>query len=100
MTTMKKSITPPDDYLRREQLASQQVRDMLDTLRSEKETDNWTFDVGCTTAMEFEIEQITGPSAGEPTEEGQKAESHRQVTDKGRAETPVSGQMCRRGRPF
>ena len=60
MTTMKKSITPPDDYLRREQLASQQVRDMLDTLRSEKEIDNWTFDVGCTTAMEFEIEQITG----------------------------------------
>jgi cathepsin L len=40
--------------------APNKVKSALKSLRSEKEKENWSFEVGYTTALDFEIEEITG----------------------------------------
>ncbi len=54
------SITPSLDYEKRELGASDAIKSELTALRSEAETNQWTFEVGYTTAMDFAIEEITG----------------------------------------
>lgn len=54
------SITPSLDYEKRELGASDAIKSELAALRSEAEANQWTFEVGYTTAMDFAIEEITG----------------------------------------
>jgi cathepsin L len=48
------------DYRKRELAAPDTLKASLKSLRSQKKKQNWTFDVGYTTAMDFEIDEITG----------------------------------------
>jgi C1A family cysteine protease len=48
------------DYESRELAASSAIKAELDALRSSRDANQWTFDVGYTTVMDLEIEQITG----------------------------------------
>ena len=57
---MAASITPSQDYDKRELAASSKIKGSLETLRSRKEERGWTFEPGYTTAMDFTIKQITG----------------------------------------
>ena len=57
---MSISITPPQDYGKRELAASDEIKAILTALREEVGPKNWTFDVGYTTAIDFEIDQISG----------------------------------------
>jgi cathepsin L len=54
------SITPSQNYSKRELAASSKVKSTLTALRSEKAKEKWTFEVGYTTALDFQIDQITG----------------------------------------
>lgn len=54
------SITPSQDYAKRELAASDKIKSQLDAMRSEKAQKKWTFEVGYTTALDFEIKQISG----------------------------------------
>lgn len=54
------SITPSSDYSKRELAATNKIKSRLKKLRSEKEKEDWTFEVGYTTALDFDIEQLTG----------------------------------------
>ena len=54
------SITPPLDYEQRELAAPKKIKSALDDLHSEAAAKGWTFEVGYTTAMDFDLEQITG----------------------------------------
>jgi hypothetical protein len=57
---MSISITPSQDYNKRELAASNKIKSVLKNLRSEKEKGEWTFEVGYTTGLDFNIEEITG----------------------------------------
>lgn len=57
---MAKLITPPQDYEQRESAAPKKIKSELDGLRSEATAKGWTFEVGYTTAMDYDIEEITG----------------------------------------
>ena len=57
---MSKSITPPLDYAKRELNASDAIRSNLNGLREKAASSQWTFEVGYTTAMDFDIPNITG----------------------------------------
>lgn len=57
---MSVSITPSLAYDKREMAATNKIKTALKSLRSDKEKQQWTFDVGYTTALDFNIEQITG----------------------------------------
>jgi cathepsin L len=57
---MAVSITPSQDYEKRELAASNKVKSALKSLRRKKEEKKWTFEVGYTTAMDFTIKQICG----------------------------------------
>ena len=54
------SITPSSDYNKRELAATNKIKSSLKNLRSQKETEKWTFEIGYTTALDFDVEQITG----------------------------------------
>ena len=54
------SITPSLNYKQRELTASDKIKSVLDALRSDKENKKWTFEVGYTTALDFDIEQLSG----------------------------------------
>jgi C1A family cysteine protease len=58
---MVKFITPPiDDYDKRELSATPKIKSVLKDLRSNKEKEKWTFEVGYTTALDHDIETLTG----------------------------------------
>jgi cathepsin L len=57
---MARLITPSQDYGKREMAAPNKIKTSLNSLRSEKEKQNWTFEVGYTTALDFGLEEITG----------------------------------------
>jgi len=57
---MSISITPSKDYDKRELEATKKIKTALNKLRSEKEKEQWTFEVGYTNALDYDIEQITG----------------------------------------
>ena len=57
---MSRSISPVTDYRKREFSASEGVKTSLTFLRSEKQRQNWSFEIGYTAAMDFEIQEITG----------------------------------------
>ena len=54
------SITPSNDYEKRELAAADDIKSALVALRSEAKAKNWTFEVGYTAAMDFALEEITG----------------------------------------
>jgi cathepsin L len=54
------SITPSQDYKKRELSAPDKIRSTLNAMRSDKEKKKWTFEVGYTTALDFKIDQICG----------------------------------------
>lgn len=54
------SITPSLDYKKRELGAPDKIKGKLSSLRKEAEVKNWTFTVGYTTALNFDIKRITG----------------------------------------
>lgn len=58
-----KLITPPGvviHYKQRELDAPPAIKSKLESLRKMIKEENWTFEVGYTTAMDYPIEQITG----------------------------------------
>jgi C1A family cysteine protease len=57
---MAVSITPSLDYNKRELAATKEVKTRLKNLRADKDKTNWTFEVGYTTALDFDIKEITG----------------------------------------
>jgi cathepsin L len=57
---MSISITPSLDYEKREMAATSKMKTTLKNLRSQKDSEKWTFEIGYTTAMDFEIDHITG----------------------------------------
>jgi len=57
---MEISITPPLDYDKRERGASNKIKTKLAALRKEAVVKHWTFEVGYTTAMDFDHEKIKG----------------------------------------
>lgn len=57
---MPKPITPSLDYAKRELGATDKIRAALTVLRDKAAAKQWTFEVGYTTAMDFDTEQITG----------------------------------------
>lgn len=57
---MTKSITPSLNYDKRELHASKNIRSLLTDLRNDANEKEWTFEVGYTAALDFEIEDIAG----------------------------------------
>ena len=57
---MNGPITPTLDYEQRELGASDKIKSTLTDLRSKASAKGWTFEVGYTTAMDFDIKTITG----------------------------------------
>jgi cathepsin L len=57
------SITPTNDYKKRELAASDKIKSSLNKLRNLQKKNNWTFEVGYTTALDFPIPKITGLKA-------------------------------------
>jgi C1A family cysteine protease len=62
---MAKLISPQDDYEKRELFASPKIKSVLTDLRKQAATRSWTFEVGYTSAMDHNIEDITGLKAPE-----------------------------------
>ncbi|MBI4928909.1 MAG: hypothetical protein HY835_14170 [Anaerolineae bacterium] len=69
------SITPSSDYKKRELAATTKIKSTLTSLRSAKENENWTFDIGYTSALDFDIEEITGLKPPENWLEQAKAQN-------------------------
>lgn len=57
---MSDLFTLPQDYEGREMAASDTIKSALTDLRSEGADRGWTFEVGYTTVMDYDLEQITG----------------------------------------
>ena len=57
---MTEPITPPQDYDEREMAAPDEIKSELSDLRGEIEAKDWTFEIGYTAAMDYDLEEITG----------------------------------------
>ena len=69
------------DYENRELTASEDIKSVLDALRSEAKQKKWTFEVGYTTAMDRTIDELCGFKLPEnwlqrAKEQGSLAESY------------------------
>ena len=62
---MAVSISPFGDYSKRESQASTKITRQLRGIRQKAASENWTFEVGYTAALDFSLPQITGMVAPE-----------------------------------